>query len=161
MLQTINQVSRRILVADDDPVIRHLVAAIVKKEGYDVVTAIDGREAYRIMQLDADFQAAIFDMMMPHLEGLDLIRYMSTEKRLMRIPVMMITSEPDLKLMSNSFAAGATVYLSKPFTTEQLQTTLQMLLSNSNGRKSGTERQSINGQKPDGNPEGKQCLSTP
>ena len=53
MLQTINQVSRRILVADDDPVIRHLVAAIVKKEGYDVVTAIDGREAYRIMQLDA------------------------------------------------------------------------------------------------------------
>jgi len=161
MLQTINQVSRRILVADDDPVIRHLVAAIVKKEGYDVVTAIDGREAYRIMQLDADFQAAIFDMMMPHLEGLDLIRYMSTEKRLMRIPLMMITSEPDLKLMSNSFAAGATVYLSKPFTTEQLQTTLQMLLSNSNGRKSGTERQSINDQKPDGNPEGKQCLSTP
>ena len=161
MLQTINQVSRRILVADDDPVIRHLVAAIVKKEGYDVVTAIDGREAYRIMQLDADFQAAIFDMMMPHLEGLDLIRYMSTEKRLMRIPLMMITSEPDLKLMSNSFAAGATVYLSKPFTTEQLQTTLQMLLSNSNGRKSGTERQSINGQKPDGNPEGKQCLPTP
>jgi two-component system chemotaxis response regulator CheY len=136
MLQTINQVSRRILVADDDPVIRHLVAAIVKKEGYDVVTASDGREAYRIMQLDADFQAAIFDMMMPHLEGLDLIRHMSTEKRLMRIPVMMITSEPDLKLMANSFAAGATVYLSKPFTTEQLQTTLQMLLSNSNGRKS-------------------------
>jgi len=161
MLQTINQVSRRILVADDDPVIRHLVAAIVKKEGYDVVLAGDGREAYRIMQLDADFKVAILDMMMPHLEGLDLIRYMSTEKRLMRIPVMMITSEPDLKLMANSFAAGATVYLSKPFTTEQLQTTLQMLLSNSNRTKSGTERQSMNGQKPDGNLEGKQCLSTP
>jgi len=161
MLQTINQVSRRILVADDDPVIRHLVAAIVKKEGYDVVLASDGRDAYRILQKDADFKAAIFDMMMPHLEGLDLIRFMSTEKRLMRIPVMMITSEPDLKLMANSFAAGATVYLSKPFTTEQLQTTLQMLLSNSNRTKSGTERQSMNGQKPDGNLEGKQCLSTP
>ena len=161
MLQTINQVSRRILVADDDPVIRHLVAAIVKKEGYDVVLASDGRDAYRILQKDADFKAAIFDMMMPHLEGLDLIRYMSTEKRLMRIPVMMITSEPDLKLMASSFAAGATVYLSKPFTTEQLQTTLQMLLSNSNRTKSGTERQSMNGQKPDGNLEGKQCLSTP
>ena len=135
MLLTIHQLSRRILVADDDPVIRHLVAAIVKKEGYTVVLASDGREAYRILQTDADFKAAIFDMMMPHLEGLDLIRYMSTEKRLMRIPVMMITSEPDLKLMANSFAAGATVYLSKPFTTEQLQTTLHKLLSNSKTRK--------------------------
>jgi CheY-like chemotaxis protein len=161
MLLTIHQLSRRILVADDDPVIRHLVAAIVKKEGYTVVLAGDGREAYRILQKDADFKAAIFDMMMPHLEGLDLIRFMSSEKRLMRIPVMMITSEPDLKLMANSFAAGATVYLSKPFTTERLQTALQMLLSNSNRRKSGTERQSMNGQKPDANLEGKQCLSTP
>jgi CheY-like chemotaxis protein len=145
MSLTTHQLSRRILVADDDPVIRHLVAAIVKKEGYTVVLAIDGREAYRILQADADFKAAIFDMMMPHLEGLDLIRYMRTEKRLMRIPVMMITSEPDLKLMANSFATGATVYLSKPFTTERLQTTLQMLLSIGNGRKSGTERQSMNG----------------
>ena len=161
MLLTIHQLSRRILVADDDPVIRHLVAAIVKKEGYTVVLASDGREAYRILQKDADFKAAIFDMMMPHIEGLDLIRYMSTEKRLMRIPVMMITSEPDLKLMANSFAAGATVYLSKPFTTERLQTTLQMLLSNSNGRKSGTERQSMNGQKPDTKQERRLCPSTP
>lgn len=147
MSLTTHQLSQRILVADDDPVIRHLVAAIVKKEGYTVVLAIDGREAYRILQADADFKAAIFDMMMPHLEGLDLIRYMRTEKRLMRIPVMMITSEPDLKLLANSFAAGAMVYLSKPFTTERLQTTLQMLLSNSNGRKSGTERQLMNAPK--------------
>jgi CheY-like chemotaxis protein len=147
MLLTKHQGSPRILVADDDPVIRHLVAAIVKKEGYTAVLAIDGREAYRILQKDADFKAAIFDMMMPHLEGLDLIRYMRTEKRLMRIPVMMITSEPDLKLIANSFAAGATVYLSKPFTTERLQTTLQMLVSNSNGKYSGTERQSMNAPK--------------
>ena len=149
MLLTIHQVSRRILVADDDPVIRHLVAAIVKKAGYTVILASDGREAYRILQADADFKAAIFDMMMPHLEGLDLIRYMRNEKRLMRIPVMMITSEPDLKLLANSFAAGATVYLSKPFTTERLQTTLQMLLSNSNGRKSEPGKQSINARKSD------------
>jgi CheY-like chemotaxis protein len=155
MLPTTNQVSRRILVADDDPVIRHLVAAIVKKEGYTTVLAIDGREAYRILQADADFKAAVFDMVMPHLEGLDLIRYMSTEKRLMRIPVMMITSEPDPNLIANSFAAGVTVYLSKPFTTERLQTTLQMLLSDSNGTKSGPAIQSMNAQKPDREPERK------
>jgi CheY-like chemotaxis protein len=129
MLLNSNHPSQRVLVADDDPVIRHLVTAIVKKQGYTVVAVNDGREAYRILERDADFRAAIFDMMMPHLEGIEIIRYMRTEKRLMRIPVMMITSEQSLKLMTDSFAAGATVFLPKPFTTEQLQTMLHMLFS--------------------------------
>ena len=123
------ETTARVLVADDDPVIRHLVSAIVQKEGCKVVVVNDGREAYRLLQADANFKAAIFDMMMPHLEGLDIIRYMRTEKRLKRIPVMMITSERDLKLMADSFAAGATLFLPKPFTPEQLQTTLRVLLS--------------------------------
>jgi CheY-like chemotaxis protein len=124
---------QRILVADDDPVIRHLVTAVVKKEGYTPVVVNDGREAIRLLQVDADFKAAIFDMMMPHIEGIEIIRHMRTEKRLMRIPAMMITSEQDLKLMTNSFEAGATVFLPKPFKTAQLQTMLRMLLSRSDG----------------------------
>src|SRR5438270_10333680 len=123
-----DQSSQRVLVADDDPVIRHLVTTVVKKEGYAVVAVDDGREAYRILQRDADFKAAIFDMMMPHLEGIDVIRYMKTEKRLMRIPVMLMTSERDFKLMANSFAAGAALFLPKPFTSAQLRLTLHMLL---------------------------------
>ncbi|HBB96474.1 MAG TPA: hypothetical protein DC054_13890 [Blastocatellia bacterium] len=126
---TITQKSSRVLIADDDPVIRLLVASSVRKAGYTPVETCDGREAYRTLQADSDFKAAIFDMMMPYLEGIDVIRYMRTEKRLMRIPVMMITSEPDLKVMTNSFAAGATFYLPKPFTAEQLETTLGMLFS--------------------------------
>jgi CheY-like chemotaxis protein len=133
MLSSPTQTSPRILVADDDPVIRHLVTSIVKKEGYTPVVATDGREALRILQSDANFSAAIFDMMMPHIEGIEIIRHMRTEKRLMRIPVMMITSEQDFNLMKNSFAAGATVFLPKPFTTTQLQIMLRMLLSKSSG----------------------------
>ena len=126
---TITQPLVRVLVADDDPVIRHLVASSVKKAGYTPVEVTDGREAYRTLQGDSDFKAAIFDMMMPFLEGIDVIRHMRTENRLRRIPVMMITSEPDPKVMIDSFAAGATLYLPKPFTPEQLHTTLGMLFS--------------------------------
>ena len=122
--------TQRILIADDDPVMRHLLTSIVRKEGYDAVVVDDGREAYRILQSDADFRAGIFDMMMPHLEGLDIIRYMRTEKRLQRIPVMMISAERDLQLMAKSFVAGATVFLTKPFNTEQFQSTLRILLTN-------------------------------
>lgn len=123
--------SRRILVADDDPVVRHLVSAVVRRDGYTPVTVEDGREAIRILQSDAGFGAAVFDMMMPHLEGIDIIRHMRTEKRLMRIPVILMTSETALKLMKDSFEAGATVFLPKPFTTTQLQSSLRLLLGKS------------------------------
>lgn len=123
------QTSQRILVADDDPAILRLVTAIVEKEGYTVVPARDGREAYKILQGDANFIAGIFDVVMPHIQGPELVRYMRTEKRLMRIPVMMMTAEQNPKLSSDSFAAGAVVFLPKPFTTAQLQIMLRMLIA--------------------------------
>ena len=122
-------VSKRILVADDDPAILRLVTAIIEKEGYQVVTARDGREAYKLLQSDPDFLAAVFDVMMPHIQGPELVRHMRTEKRLMKIPVMMMTAEQNPKLSSDSFAAGAVVFLPKPFTTSQLQVMLRMLIS--------------------------------
>ena len=127
------QASRRILVADDDPAILRLVTAIVEKEGYTVVPARDGREAYKLLQEDANFIAGIFDVVMPHIQGPELVRYMRTEKRLMRIPVMMMTAEQNPKLSSDSFAAGAVVFLPKPFTTAQLQIMLRMLISKAGG----------------------------
>ena len=123
-----NNEKRQILVADDDPAILRLVTAILEKENYGVVSARDGREAYKILQNDPNFTAAIFDVVMPHISGPELVRYMKTEKRLMNIPVMMMTAEQDPKLSSDSFAAGAVVFLPKPFTTAQLQTMLQMLI---------------------------------
>lgn len=124
-----SQASRRVLVADDDPAILRLVTAIVEKEGYKVVPARDGREAYKLLQEDSNFIAGIFDVMMPHIQGPELVRFMRTEKRLMKIPVMMMTAEQNPKLSSDSFAAGAVVFLPKPFTTAQLQIMLRMLIS--------------------------------
>jgi CheY-like chemotaxis protein len=126
---TTNENSRRILVADDDPAILRLVTTIIQKEGYEVLTARDGREAYKILQEDANFIAAIFDVVMPHIQGPELVRYMMTENRLKRIPVMMMTAEQNPKLPSDSFAAGAVVFLPKPFTTTQLQMMLRMLVN--------------------------------
>lgn len=125
---------RRILVADDDPAILRLVTAIVEKEGFEVVTARDGREAYKLLQAEGDFLAAIFDVVMPHIQGPELVRYMRTERRLMKIPVMMMTAEQNPKLSSDSFAAGAVVFLPKPFTTSQLQIMLRMLISKAQGQ---------------------------
>jgi len=120
--------NRRMLVADDDPAILRLIATILEKDDYTVAAVRDGREAYKILQTDANFTAAILDVVMPHISGPELVRYMKSEERLKRIPVMMMTAEQDPKLSSDSFSAGAVVFLPKPFTTAQLQIMLQMLI---------------------------------
>jgi CheY-like chemotaxis protein len=119
----------RVLVAEDDAVSMRVVTAILEKEGYVVVPAKDGREAYQLLRQDADFAAAIFDMNMPYLQGIDLIQHMGTEKRLMRIPVGIITAGQDPKLWNDSFAAGAGIFLPKPFSPNQLQFMLRVLIS--------------------------------
>src|SRR2546423_8004870 len=131
----------RILVADDDPAILRLVSTILEKEGFSVVQARDGGEAYQTWQSDSDFTAAVFDVVMPHISGPELVRHMRTEKRFMRIPVMMMTAEQDPKLSSDSFAAGAVVFLPKPFTTSQLQTMLRMLVSKAGKQRAGSSKQ--------------------
>jgi CheY-like chemotaxis protein len=123
-----NNSKGRVLVADDDPAILRLVTAILEKEGFAVVGARDGREAYKALQDNANFTAAVFDVVMPNISGPELVRFMRTEKRFNKIPVMMMTAEQDPKLSSDSFAAGAVVFLPKPFTTTQLQTMLRMLV---------------------------------
>lgn len=117
---------RKILIADDDPAILRLVKAIVEKEGFTAVSAKDGKEAYQCLQSDVDFAAAIFDIVMPYIQGTELVRYMQSEKRLMTIPVIMMTGEQNPKFSSDSFSAGAVAFLPKPFTTSQLKTMLKM-----------------------------------
>ena len=116
----------QVLVADDDPAILRLVKTIVEKQGYTVVSARDGKEAYKLLQSGENFAAAIFDVVMPYIQGTELVKYMQSEKRLMKIPVIMMTAEQNPRLSSDSFSAGAVAFLPKPFTGAQLQTMLRM-----------------------------------
>jgi CheY-like chemotaxis protein len=119
----------RVLVADNDPTTGRGLISIGEKEGYQVITVADGREAYRMLKSDGNFQVAVFDMAMPQLDGVEIVRYMKTEKRLMRIPIVIVAGKQGLKLIAECFAAGAIAFLPKPFTTEQLRRTLRMALS--------------------------------
>ncbi len=136
MSEVSSEVQRKhILVADDDPAILRLVKAIVEKEGYVVATARDGKEAYRLLKSENEFEAAIFDVVMPYIQGTELVKFMQSEKRLIDIPVIMMTAEQNPKLSSDSFAAGAVAFLPKPFTASQLKIMLQMFIQKKNKKK--------------------------
>lgn len=119
--------TRRFLIADDDAMTLAVITAIIETQGDEAVCASDGREACRILQTDTNFSAAIFDMMMPHLDGLGLIHYMKSDDRLCHIPIGMITADQDPKIWDDSVAAGASVFLAKPFTPPQFQMMLRLL----------------------------------
>src|SRR4029077_18768764 len=123
--------SRRVLVADDDALTLRMVSAIVEAEGYEAVPVADGQQALEVLQQDAQFSAAIFDMMMPHLLGMDLIVYMKSDERLRDIPVGMISAEQGPQIWDDSVTAGARGFFPKPFTPPQVQLMLRMLSSKS------------------------------
>lgn len=118
----------RILVADDDPEIIRFVKGVLEAEGFAVETAPDGKEAYKKLKGEEPFVLAILDIQMPHIEGRDLVRHMQTERRLMRVPVIIMTTELNARLSSDSFSAGAIAFLPKPFTESQLKTMLHMFV---------------------------------
>jgi DNA-binding response OmpR family regulator len=119
----------RVLVVEDDPVMMQLVKDVVEEEGYTVVSAQDGREAYKILEKDNKFAAGIFDVKMPILQGTDLLRYMHTEKRLTSIPVLIMTSEQSAAMQSESLSAGAAIFMPKPFTRVTLRTMFRALVT--------------------------------
>lgn len=119
----------RILIADDDALTLRMVSAIAETEGMHPVTATDGQKAFELLREDGNFSGAVFDMNMPHLRGLDLIHFMKGDERLRSIPVGMITAEQDPKIWDESVAAGACVFLPKPFTPPQVQMMFRMLMS--------------------------------
>lgn len=120
-----------IIIADDDPAILRLVKTIIEKEGYEVQTARDGKEAYKLLQSGTPYVAAVFDVVMPYIQGTELVRFMQSEKRLMKIPVIMMTAEQNPRISSDSFSAGAVAFLPKPFTTTQLQAMLRTCIKRS------------------------------
>jgi chemosensory pili system protein ChpA (sensor histidine kinase/response regulator) len=129
----------RVLVVDDDASTAALLSTVAEREGYQVVSVRDGREAFRMLKSNADFTAAVFNMTMPHLDGVDILRHMKTEKRLMRIPVVIVAGNHGLKLITESFAAGALAFLSKPLTTEKLALTVRLAIGSQAVRKQSVE----------------------
>ena len=67
---------------------------------------------------------------MPYIQGNELVKFMQSEKRLVNVPVIMMTAEQNPALSSDSFSLGAIAFLPKPFTASQLKVMLQMFKQN-------------------------------
>ena len=120
--------SLRILVADDDPDLRRLALTALKRDGHVVFEAANGREALRMVgTLRPDF--LVLDLEMPQMGGFDVLRALRVEDATRRLPVLILTARADEDSTRTGFAAGATDYLTKPFTMPQLAARVRACLA--------------------------------
>lgn len=101
----------RILVVDDDPNIRELVGHFLRQEGLDVLEAVDGLDALRLLA-GIKVDLVILDIMMPGMDGWELCRELREQTDL---PLLMLTAKGDTSQIVKGFALGTDDYLVKPF----------------------------------------------
>jgi DNA-binding NtrC family response regulator len=109
--------SPRILVADDEPNLRRVLAAILSREGYEVTQAADGAEALELLSDGVD--VVITDLKMPRVDGMEVLRTVSTEHP--AVPVIMITAFGSIDNAVAAVKAGAFDFIEKPFEQEQIR----------------------------------------
>jgi two-component system response regulator MprA len=115
----------QLLVVDDDAAVREALALVLDLGGFEVRTAVDGREALRTLAADPP-DAVILDVLMPGLDGLQICRQMRADGD--RTPVLMLTARAEVSERVAGLEAGADDYLAKPFAREELIARLRALL---------------------------------
>lgn len=124
ILETTN--SSRILIADDDPVARTMLQALLTKWGYQVIVVSDGLEAARVLESADAPQLAILDWMMPGAEGPEICRRVRALSEHPYVYILLVTGRTQRGDLLRGLESGADDYLTKPFDSEELRTRLMV-----------------------------------
>lgn len=124
----------RILIAEDEKSLNRIIAKQFKASGYSVDSAFNGEEAYDLISM-TDYDAAVFDVMMPKIDGFSLLRKIRNEGN--NLPVLFLTARDSIEDRVEGLDIGADDYLVKPFAFEELLARIRVLIrknsvSNSN-----------------------------
>jgi two-component system sensor histidine kinase/response regulator len=111
--------SGRILVVDDQPANLRAVSTLLTRFGYEVITADTG-EAALALALAQIPDLILLDMMMPGMDGFELLGRIKEHPELNRVPAIFLTAAQDRQLLLRAFEAGAVDYVTKPFMPEEL-----------------------------------------
>jgi len=118
--------SKRILIVDDEEVIRKFLKIHLSKLGYEVTEAEDGEKAIEKIG-GGKFDLIICDVMMPNKNGWEVIKEVKSNPELNEIPIILLTAKNDEVDMFKGYELGANYYMTKPFTKDQLLYGLKLM----------------------------------
>lgn len=107
----------KILVAEDEPILLRMIEMRLRKDGYEVITTVNGREALtKIEEQEPDL--IIADIMMPFASGLEIVSIV--KKKDIKIPVIILSAMEQESVVLEAFKLGADDYITKPFSLNEL-----------------------------------------
>ncbi len=115
----------RVLVAEDDPMLRRILKSWLESWGYQVAIAEDGAKAWKMLQAEPAPQLLILDWMMPSVDGLELCRMVREQEKSPYQYILLVTAKDDKQDLVRGLEAGADDYLSKPFDRNELRARLR------------------------------------
>jgi two-component system alkaline phosphatase synthesis response regulator PhoP len=118
----------KILIAEDEPDIRELVAFTLRFGGYEVVTASNGEEAVKLARQENP-DLILLDVRMPRMTGYDACREIKADPNLKMIPVVFLSAKGQESEIQAGIESGAEEYLLKPFAPDQLTQRVQAILA--------------------------------
>jgi CheY-like chemotaxis protein len=104
------------------------LTTVLEEHAMETISAENGRDAIRLLQSDPNIDIVLMDIMMPEFDGMETIREIRRDGRLMRMPIVAVTAKAMKGDREKCIAAGAWDYLSKPVDTEQLLSVLRAWL---------------------------------
>ena len=122
--------AQKILIIEDEIDIRELLTYNLELEGFEVVGAANGEEAYRALRSEP-IQLVVLDLMLPDISGLEICRYIRRDSALSRIPVIMLTAKGEEVDRIVGFEMGADDYVTKPFNIREMILRVRAVLARS------------------------------
>jgi two-component system, chemotaxis family, chemotaxis protein CheY len=119
--------SKTIMTVDDSASMRQMVSFTIKQEGYQVIEAMDGKDALSKIN-GTPIHMVLTDLNMPNMDGIELIRNLRANPSCKFIPIVMLTTESQAEKKQEGKTAGATGWIVKPFKPEQLLAVIKKVL---------------------------------
>lgn len=117
-----------VLVVEDDEDISALLYYNLKNEGYNVLKAYDGEEAIRAIDTSSHLSLVLLDMMLPKIDGSDVLKHIRYEKGMKDLPVIIVSAKTDESDVVTALELGADDYLCKPFSSKILLVKVKSLI---------------------------------
>ncbi len=119
--------SKKVLIADDEPNIVISLEFLLRREGFEVLVAVDGEEALTKARAERP-DLVLLDVMMPKMNGFDVCQALRADPDLASMRVLMLTAKGRETEVSKGLGLGADAYMTKPFSTKDLVAQVRLLL---------------------------------
>jgi two-component system alkaline phosphatase synthesis response regulator PhoP/two-component system response regulator VicR len=131
--------AKKILAVDDEKAIVRLVQVNLEREGYQVVTAYDGREALEKVASERP-DLVVLDVMMPYMDGFEVLQQMKKDPETRDIPVIMLTAKAQDADVFRGWQSGVDCYLTKPFNPMELKAFVKRVFKSIEDEQDGDRR---------------------